>query len=88
MRGRIPKPKDILRTIQGIIQSTAFLTTSAFSYSAYLCALGKVFGGYNFFTASYIPAFMSSFTGTMQEMIVNMNFRNFIKCVILCSNFD
>jgi hypothetical protein len=72
MRGRIPKKQDILRTIQGIFQSTAFLTTSAFSYSAYLCSIGKHCGGYNFFTASYIPAFMSSFTGKVQVSSVNL----------------
>lgn len=51
----------------GIFQSTAFLTTSAFSYSAYLCMLRKVFGGFNIWTASYIPAFMSSFTAILVE---------------------
>lgn len=67
MRGRIPKKKDLSRTILGILQSTAFLTTSAFSYSAYLCLLRGVFGGFNIWTASYIPAFMSSFTAILVE---------------------
>lgn len=67
MRGRIPKKKDLSRTALGIFQSTAFLTTSAFSYSAYLCLLRKVFGGFNIWTASYIPAFMSSFTAILVE---------------------
>lgn len=67
MRGRIPKKKDLARTALGIFQSTAFLTTSAFSYSAYLCVLRKLFGGFNIWTASYIPAFMSSFTAILVE---------------------
>jgi hypothetical protein len=67
MRGRIPKKKDIIRTIQGILQSTAFLTTSAFSYSAYLCFLRNTIGSFNILTASYIPAFMSSFTAILVE---------------------
>ena len=67
MRGRIPNKRDISRTITGIFQSTAFLTTSAFSYSAYLCMLRHVFGGFNIYTASYIPAFMSSFTAILVE---------------------
>lgn len=67
MRGRVPKKKDLIRTALGIFQSTAFLTTSAFSYSAYLCVLRKVFGGFNIWTASYIPAFMSSFTAILVE---------------------
>lgn len=67
MRGRIPKKRDLKRTILGIFQSTAFLTTSAFSYSAYLCFLRSVLGSFNIWTASYIPAFMSSFTAILVE---------------------
>lgn len=67
MRGRIPKRRDLARTIMGIFQSTAFLTTSAFSYSAYLCSLRHVLGSFNIYTASYIPAFMSSFTAILVE---------------------
>lgn len=67
MRGRIPKKKDLKRTALGIFQSTAFLTTSAFSYSAYLCLLRNTFGNFNILTASYIPAFMSSFTAILVE---------------------
>lgn len=67
MRGRIPKKKDLLRTAQGILQSTAFLTTSAFSFSAYLCLLRKLLGGFNILTVSYIPAFMSSLTAILVE---------------------
>lgn len=67
MRGRIPKKKDLVRTALGILQSTAFLTTSAFSYSAYLCFLRRVLGNFNIMTASYIPAFMSSFTAILVE---------------------
>lgn len=67
MRGRIPKKKDLERTILGILQSTAFLTTSAVSYSTYLCLLRKLFGGFNLYTGSYIPAFMSSITAIIIE---------------------
>lgn len=67
MRGRIPRKRDLHRTILGILQSTAFLTTSAFSYSAYLCLLRHYFGGFNIWTASFIPAFMSSFTAILVE---------------------
>lgn len=67
MRGRIPRKRDLHRTILGILQSTAFLTTSAFSYSAYLCLLRHYFGGFNIWTASYIPAYMSSFTAILVE---------------------
>jgi len=67
MRGRIPKAQELKRTILGILQSTAFLTTNAFSYSAYLCTLGKIFGGYNIWTVSYVPAFMASLTAILVE---------------------
>lgn len=67
MRGRVPNKKDIKRTILGILQSTAFLTTSAVSYSTYLCILRRFSVGYNMFTASYLPAFLSSVTAILVE---------------------
>lgn len=67
MRGRIPKRKELENTILGILQSTAFLTTSAFSYSMYMCTIRHFLGGFNFFTASYIPAFLSSLTAILLE---------------------
>lgn len=60
MRFRIPTLTDLRRTLQGILQSTAFLTTSAFTYSLFLCLIRNTTGSFNFFTASYVPAFMSS----------------------------
>ena len=67
MRGRIPKRKELENTILGILQSTAFLTTSAFSYSMYMCTIRHFLGGFNFFTVSYIPAFLSSLTAILLE---------------------
>lgn len=67
MRGRIPKSKDIQRTVLGILQSTAFLTTSAVAYSSYLCMLRRVFGGFTMLTGSYVPAFFSSVTAILLE---------------------
>lgn len=49
------------------MQSTSFLTTSAVSYSIYLCLIRQLFGGFNLLTASYIPAFMSSVTAIVIE---------------------
>ncbi|XP_037035408.1 transmembrane protein 135-like [Bradysia coprophila] len=66
MRCRIPKAVDLKRTVQGIIQSTAFLTTSAFSYCFFLCIIRRFFR-YNFFTVSYVPAFMSSVCALLIE---------------------
>lgn len=67
MRGRIPTLVDLRRTVRGLLQSTAFLTMSAFSYSIFLCALRRVLGSYNFYTASYIPAFMAAFCAILVE---------------------
>lgn len=66
MRCRVPKLADIKRTAQGIIQSTAFLTTSAFSYCFFLCIIRRYYR-YNFFTVSYVPAFMSSVCALLIE---------------------
>lgn len=66
MRCRIPKAKDLKRTAQGIIQSTAFLTTSAFAYCLFLCIIRRYYR-YNFFTVSYVPAFMSSICALLIE---------------------
>lgn len=67
MRGRIPSFEELRRTIRGLLQSTAFLTMSAFSYSVFLCTLRRLFGSYNFYTASYIPAYMAAFCAILVE---------------------
>lgn len=67
MRFRVPSLNDLKRTALGIIQSTGFLTTSAFTYVLFLCILRKCFGSYNFFTVSYVPAFMSSMCAILIE---------------------
>lgn len=66
MRCRMPTANDLKRTVQGIIQSTAFLTTSAFAYCFFLC-VNRRFFRYNFFTVSYVPAFMSSICALLIE---------------------
>lgn len=60
MRFRMPTLNDLKRTILGIIQSTGFLTTAAFTYTLFMCILRKWIGSYNFFTVAYVPAFLSS----------------------------
>lgn len=67
MRFRVPTLSDLKRTTLGIIQSTGFLTTSAFTYVLFLCILRKCLGSYNFFTVSYVPAFMSSMCAILIE---------------------
>lgn len=67
MRGKLPSGRDLRRTVFAIFQSTAFLTTSAFSYCLYLCIIRKYWGSLNFYTASYVPAFMSSISAILLE---------------------
>lgn len=67
MRGCIPSIEDLKRTVRGLLQSTAFLTMSAFSYSVFLCILRRVLGSYNFYTSSYIPAYMAAFVSILVE---------------------
>lgn len=67
MRGRRPTVNDLKRTALGILQSTAFLTTSAFTYCLFLCIIRRYVGHLNFYTASYVPAFMSSVCAILLE---------------------
>lgn len=67
MRGRIPSFQELKRTVRGLLQSTAFLTMSAFSYSVFLCALRRLLGSYNFYTASYIPAYLAALVAILVE---------------------
>lgn len=67
MRGRIPTLTDLKRTFLGILQSTAFLTTNAFTYPLFLCWSRQYLGQYNFFTVSYVPSFLSSLCALMVE---------------------
>ncbi|KRT82507.1 hypothetical protein AMK59_4448, partial [Oryctes borbonicus] len=60
MRGKTPRLEDLKRTLLGILQSTAFLSGTAFGYSMFLCTLRKVLGNFNVLTASFMPAFLSS----------------------------
>lgn len=67
MRGRIPSIGELKRTIRGLLQSTAFLTMSAFSYSVFLCVMRRLAGSYNFYTSSYIPAYVAALVSILVE---------------------
>lgn len=67
MKGKLPSKNDIVQTILGILQSTAFLSWSAFSYSMFICTLRKILGNINFLTASFIPSFLSSLSAILIE---------------------
>lgn len=67
MRGRIPTLSDLRRTLLAICQSTAFLTTNAFAYCLVLCIIRKYWGGFNFFTFSFVPAWFASLAAILIE---------------------
>ncbi|CAD1472820.1 unnamed protein product, partial [Heterotrigona itama] len=67
MKGKIPSKEDARKTILGLLQSTAFLSWSAFSYSAFICFLRQILGNFNFLTVSFLPSFLSSITAIVIE---------------------
>lgn len=67
MRGKLPSQKDLRGTFLRIIQSTSFLSCHAFSYSIFLCLFRRILGNFNFLTASFIPAFLASYTSILVE---------------------
>ncbi|XP_076643055.1 transmembrane protein 135 [Halictus rubicundus] len=67
LRGKLPSKKDVRKTFAGILQSTAFLSWSAFSYSMFICSLRKLLGDFNFLTVSFLPSFLSSLTAIFVE---------------------
>ncbi|XP_031827290.1 transmembrane protein 135 [Nomia melanderi] len=67
LRGKVPSKNDIKKTLAGILQSTAFLSWSAFSYAMFICSLRRLLGQFNFLTVSFLPSFLSSLTAIFVE---------------------
>lgn len=67
MRHRVPTLQDLKRTLLGIIQSTAFLVTNAYTFILYNCLLRNLLGRYHFSTVAFIPSFLSSLTAILVE---------------------
>uniref|UniRef100_A0A1B0DIJ7 Transmembrane protein 135 N-terminal domain-containing protein n=1 Tax=Phlebotomus papatasi TaxID=29031 RepID=A0A1B0DIJ7_PHLPP len=67
MRGKIPTKKDVRRTIQGMLQSTAFLTTNAFTFSMFVCLLRRWLGKLYFITVAFVPSWLASFFAILVE---------------------
>ncbi|XP_033226283.1 transmembrane protein 135-like isoform X2 [Belonocnema kinseyi] len=67
LRGKIPSKNDIKRTILSILQSTAFLSWSAFTFSMFICSIRQILGKFNILTVSFIPSFLSSFAAIILE---------------------
>lgn len=67
LRGKIPSRNDIKITLRSILQSTAFLSCSAFTFSMFICTLRRILGDFNVLTVSFIPSFLSSFAAIILE---------------------
>jgi len=67
MRHRVPTLEDLKRTVLGIMQSTAFLVTNAYTFILYNCLIRNLLGRYYFGTVAFVPSFLSSLTAIMVE---------------------
>ncbi|XP_071554874.1 transmembrane protein 135 isoform X1 [Temnothorax nylanderi] len=67
MRRKVPSKEDIKKTILGILQSTAFLSWSGFSYSLFICLLRRMLGHFYMPTVSFLPSFLSSLSAIVIE---------------------
>ncbi|KYQ52530.1 hypothetical protein ALC60_08391 [Trachymyrmex zeteki] len=67
MRRKKPTKEDVKKTILGILQSTAFLSWSAFSYSMWICLLRQALGRFYIPTLSFLPSFLSSLSAIVIE---------------------
>ncbi|XP_068155687.1 transmembrane protein 135 [Drosophila tropicalis] len=67
MRHRIPTLEDLKRAILGIVQSTAFLVTNAYTFILYNCMLRNMLGRYHCSTVAFVPCFLASFTAILVE---------------------
>lgn len=60
MRKRIPTSQEVIKTLIGLLRSSAFLTTAAYGFSAWSCTLRRLIGSFNVLTAAFIPCFLTS----------------------------
>ncbi|KAG5327629.1 TM135 protein, partial [Pseudoatta argentina] len=67
MRKKRPTKEDVKKTMLGILQSTAFLSWSAFSYSMWICLLRQALGRFYIPTVSFLPSFLSSLSAIVIE---------------------
>ncbi|KAL0100313.1 hypothetical protein PUN28_019582 [Cardiocondyla obscurior] len=67
MRRKKPTKEDVKKTILGILQSTAFLSWSGFSYSLFICLLRRILGRFYMPTVSFLPSFLSSLSAIVIE---------------------
>ncbi|XP_023301727.2 transmembrane protein 135-like [Lucilia cuprina] len=67
MRHKIPTLKDLRKMVMGILQSTAFLVTNAYTFIMFNCLLRNMLGRYYFSTVAFWPCFLGSFSAILVE---------------------
>lgn len=77
MRGKIPTPTELKRTVLGILQSTFFLTTNAYTFTAFVCLTRKLLGKFYFPTVTFIPTFLASYCAILMERPSRRNLLTF-----------
>ncbi|XP_067635544.1 transmembrane protein 135-like isoform X2 [Eurosta solidaginis] len=67
MRHRIPSLADLKRTALGILQSSAFLVSNAYTFILINCLMRKIIGHYYHATIAFVPGFLCSFASILIE---------------------
>lgn len=67
MRHKIPTLEDIRKMVMGILQSTAFLVTNAYTFIMFNCLLRNMLGQYYFSTVAFWPCFLGSLSAIVVE---------------------
>lgn len=67
MKQKIPSTLDIKKTLFGMLQSSAFLTTNAAAFFMFVCCLRNLLGTFSCGTLTFYPAFLSSLAAILIE---------------------
>ncbi|XP_011302970.1 transmembrane protein 135-like isoform X2 [Fopius arisanus] len=67
MRGKRPTKDEIKKSLMGILQSTAFLSWSTFTFSMFLCSFRRLTGNFNVLSVAFLPSFFSSLSAIVIE---------------------
>ena len=77
LRGKIPNMTELKRTVMGILQSSLFLTTNAYTFTAFVCLVRKLLGKFYFPSITFIPTFLASYCAILQERPSRRNLLTF-----------
>uniref|UniRef100_A0A1B0BTF8 Transmembrane protein 135 N-terminal domain-containing protein n=1 Tax=Glossina palpalis gambiensis TaxID=67801 RepID=A0A1B0BTF8_9MUSC len=67
MRHKVPTKRDLHKMVLGILQSTAFLVTNAYTFTLFACLIRNLLGGFHISTVAFIPSVLSSFSAIVVE---------------------